>query len=128
MSLLFLILTGVTWTLSHFYAKRITPSSPTSFDWTKKFNGNLEQFTEHLHRSIKNNPDWLLLEKTKTKFIISESPSLFQFGSFYHIHCKETSDGLVIEVKVQAKLVTPNIHNTKLHQQIFANKDYEDVS
>ena len=105
MSLFFFIITAITYVISHLWAKKTQPISPTDFQTLKFYKGNLENFSHHLIKMVDNNPQWLLLEKTKTQFIISESPGAFRFGYFHHVQCKETKEGLEIKLTSQAKLV-----------------------
>ena len=125
MSLFFLSFTLLTLLFSHFRANRTKPENPDSFEWTHSFSGNLSEFTAKLENFVSKNSKLLILERTKTKFIISESSRLFDFGRFYHIQCKESKDGLEIKIHIQSKLVDPiskeNNGDSKLISEIEGN-------
>ncbi len=127
MSLFFLLLTGVTYFLSHYWARLNQPSSPIAFDKIKLFKGSLETFTEHLNKQVSDNPHWMILEKTKNRFVIGEAPGLFHYGCFYHIQCTETKKGLKLEVTTQSRLIGSIASSEKLNKHLFNIAGFEDV-
>lgn len=113
MSFFFFIVTVLTLLFSHFWARRTRPVTPSSFAWTKNFSGSLEDFHKSLEKFVKSQPELLILEKTKHKYLISQSPSLFEFGNFYHLKLEETEEGVIVNLEVQAKLVEPTEKKVK---------------
>lgn len=125
MSLFFLSFTLLTLLFSHFRANRTKPENPNSFEWTHYYKGTLSDFTLKIEKFVEQKSNLLILERTKTKFIISESSQLFDFGRFYHIQCNESEDGLEIQIHIQSKLVDPiskeKPGNNKLISEIEGN-------
>lgn len=113
MSFLFFILSVVTLWLSHYWANKTQPMLLGDFSWTKNFKGSKEKFCKTIEKIINENSNLLLLEKTPSKFIISESPSLFEFGQFYHISIKEKDNQLTVKLVVQPKLVSEDQNKTQ---------------
>lgn len=106
MSLLFLKLTFITFWLSHWRARKTRPNTKEAYQFTSLFHGSRDDFYNKLNFTLLNKKNFLLLEKTPNKCLISESPSLFSFGSFYHIKLKTTEQGLLVCIHVQPKLVS----------------------
>jgi hypothetical protein len=108
MSFFFLITTTATWLASHWWARRTQPVLPDSFAWTKNFQGDLTSFQRVFEEVVHSNPQLLILEKTKTKYLVSESPSIFDYGHFYHFSLSEKDGQVVVQLQVQPKLVAPS--------------------
>ncbi len=123
MSFFFFIVTLLTLMFSHFWARRTRPETPSRFGWTKNFSGNLPSFHRRVEKLVQEHPELLILEKTNQKYLISQSPSLFEFGSFYHLHAEVTSDGLVVKLEIQPKLISPSETKTKKILQVLENDD-----
>ncbi len=124
MSFFFFIVTLLTLLASHAWARRTRPIKPASFDWTKNFQGDLKTFQKQLEKMVAAHPQLLLLEKTDNKYLISESPSFFEFGHFYHFHCQEKEGQVTVQMQVQAKLVNPN---TKKVEAFFERLEDDNV-
>ncbi len=110
------MVTLLTYLFSHFWARRTRPKAPSDFQWTKTFSGDLVDFQKQVESVVEKNSQLLILEKTKDRYLISESPSLFEYGNFYHIQCVQEGDQRIVKMQVQAKLVNPD---TKKVQSFF---------
>ncbi len=116
MSFFFFIITLLTFLFSHFWARRTQPKAPSDFQWVKNFSGDRSDFQKQIEAAVQQNSQLLILEKTKDRYLISESPSLFEYGNYYHIQFVEEGDQPVVKMQVQAKLVNPD---TKKVQAFF---------
>jgi hypothetical protein len=127
MSVFFLILTMLTYAFSHFWARLSKPVEPRSFDWTKSFQGSKEEFTKQLEELVNNHPNFIILERTPTRFVLGEAPGILDYGSFYHISCEDHSGPLIIHIHKQPKLIK-NTHPADKLPDPLNSLDIEDVS
>ena len=107
MSLFFLSLTIVTYTLSVLRAKNSSPDR-NKFSTKKNINfyGQKEKFENRLADWAKNNPRFNYTKKSNHHFIIEEKTHLFSYGYFYHFLLTEKKECLTIEIIVQPKLIS----------------------
>ena len=113
--------------LTHYMAKKTVPNQSHNFYQEKYFSGSLKEFATHIKKNIANNPHLHLIENSSSHYIITESASLFSYGYFYYVQCKEDGQQLIVTVKAQAKLVAHSKDKKTLQKKLFSNIEFNDV-
>lgn len=131
MSLFFLILTMVTFAISHWVASKSTPGSKPICQKDFLFRGTAKEFAEKLQLWVEQTPSLSFTHKGKGKFIIEREARWMSYGSFYHIDIKALEKDSLYQVyfQLEAKLVSSAKHpflDEKLLQLLGLEQEAED--
>lgn len=126
MSLFFLILTLIIYTLGVLVAKTTKPEKQNLLENNiQKFGGSRDDLDKVVKLWLINNSKLSILKNTKDYICLDEKNGFLSFGSFYHISIQENGEGLDIQITAQNKLVGAPTDENNLRQKI--NLDIKDV-
>ena len=127
MSLLLLKVTLLSFLFTHFWARRTNPYPSFVYSLTKEFKGSFLEFENLLNRWVSLNPKLKIIQHSKPLIIIEETPSLFNFGGYYHIQMRREPQALLVTFSYQTKLVSPPIPPKDLNHFLEHDLKLEDV-
>lgn len=127
MSLFFLNLSLCAYAVTVFIAKRTAPQRDFVFSKTTIWQKSKMEFDQQVQTWLNRNPNKVLIFKNKNSYIVSVNPSWITFGYFYHIDIQENADHLMVQVSLQAKLVSNPFDESQFNRTIAEEFQLKDV-
>ena len=107
MSLFFLVLSVITFAISHFFARLAKPDKNFSFEKIFEFHGKQKDFVTRLEAWARQHPQYHLIKEHDQSFIIDEPATLMSYGYFYHVQLAQNDKNiLLVRIYGQPKLVS----------------------